>query len=599
MFNSARRTNLDKAEELTREIFFKNSDNLTKGNNIGSFNDTECDSSWKSKIKMCKTFMFYQTLRAFIWKNVYSNTQSMFDVSGENQEADNESNKQKAALVDVFEKMTYQHTCDKVIEYALLHGELITFCSWKKKTEQYRKKIEKEDLLNPAALAAIGNGKFHYIAERPIFDNPYIYAVNPANFVFDVSQKDNWEDCPKILKSYKNPNDIINNKYYKVSKDVAQEIKALVKSSDNTTSQMDKDLENETANGRTIEVLEHWGNLTLKDGTVLKNWHAVVVARKYLVRFCKNNRIINPFTFGTFITDPETKRGIPPLYCVLSLALMQENLMNRTYDMQSLNEDPPIYAPKGFFQEKEIKLYPGKIIEFGDDLNPANIKPMEFNSNIFLNDISFISDLMAETSGIFPNMAGADENRAKTATEISTKTQGQLTRLSQMIDTINQGMIIPDVKNVAKLCADFKTGNENILVDKGSEKETITITDEIRQGDYRYTYSDRTATTERSNKADLMIQAAERFAKFIPLNAAELFTWYMEQKGVENPERFLQLQQSISPEVQQALMNNPDLAPVIQAMEQQAALNKEQQLKSNGKNDVIPDSTIPQAVPME
>lgn len=95
----------------------------------------------------------------------------------------------------------------------------------------------------------------------------------------------------------------------------------------------------------------------------------VVVARKHIVRFAKNNRIVNPFNYGSFINDPETGRGISLLYCVLPLAELQENLMNRTCDMQTLQENPPIYAPKGFFDDDEIKLYPGKIIEFGDNLS--------------------------------------------------------------------------------------------------------------------------------------------------------------------------------------------------------------------------------------
>lgn len=77
--------------------------------------------------------MFYQVLKAFIWKNVYANVNSMFDVSGENLEADNASNKQKAMLVDKFEKMEFQKTCDKIIDYALIYGELISFSTWKKR----------------------------------------------------------------------------------------------------------------------------------------------------------------------------------------------------------------------------------------------------------------------------------------------------------------------------------------------------------------------------------------------------------------------------------------------------------------------------------
>jgi hypothetical protein len=589
-YNSRRRQNLNQSEELINEIFFKKS--------FKTVDPKDKYNNWKTKVRMCKTYMFYQVLKAFIWKNVYANTSSMFDVAGENQESDNDSNKQKAVLVDKFEKMGYSKTCDKIIDYALFHGELVSFVAWKKKTEERRRLITENDIENPRAIEALQNGKFHFIDEKTIYDDPFVYPVNPANLVFDAAQKENWDECPKIYKTYKVPDDIINNKYYTVSKEVAEDIRNSV-DKDITTdgSQQNKDLEHKIGNSKTVEVLEHWGNLTLKDGTVLKNWHVVVVARKHVVRFEKNNRIINPFTFGAWITDPETGRGISPLYCVLSLANLQEDLMNRTCDMQTLQENPPIYAPKGFFDDEEVQLYPGKIIEFGDNLSPSQIKAMEFSVSVFLNDITFLSDMMAEVSGIFPNMAGADEAKAKTATEISTKAQGQLTRLSMLIDTINQDLIVEDVKKVAKLCADFKSGDEDIFVDNGNNKETITITDGIRQAEYRYTYSDRTATTERSNKADLVAEAAERFADFIPLNAQELFTWYMEQKDIENPERFLQQQDTIPIELQQMLMQNPQIKQMVEMFEQQK--QSQQEAGAEKPSAVIPDASIPQAQPME
>ncbi len=591
-YNYRRSQNLDQSEALIKEIFFKK--DFTKKSKKVTDNDKY--ESWKTKVKMCKSYMFYQVLKAFIWKNVYANTNSMFDVAGENQESDNDSNKQKAALVDIFDKMDYPKTCDKIIDYALLHGEIISFVAWKKKSQEFRKLITAEDLENPKAQEALAKGKYHFIDEKQIYDNPFIYPVNPANFVFDVAQKENWDDCPKIYKSYKVPDDIINNKYYKISKEVASEIRSEVDTDVvASASQLNEDLETKTSNSKTVEVLEHWGNLTLKDGTVLKNWHVVVVARKHIVRFEKNRRIINPFTYGSWVNDPETGRGISPLYCVLPLAQLQEDLMNRTCDMQTLAENPPIYAPEGFFDEDEIKLYPGKVIEFGDNLSPSQIKAMEFAVSVFLQDVTFLSDLMAEVSGIFPNMAGADENKAKTATEISTKAQGQLTRLSMLIDTINQDLIVEDVKKVAKLCADFKTGNEDIFIDNGNNKETITITDQIRQADYKYTYSDRTATTERSNKADLVAQAVERFANFVPLNVPEVFTWYMEQKDIENPERFLQQQNTIPLEVQQIMMNDPNFRAIIEGLSQQVEAQKNGNTSQENVQNVIPDASIPQA----
>lgn len=570
--NSKRSKNLNMANDLANEIFFKNDYKSVSDKN----------EKWKSKIKMCKTFMFYQTLKAFIWRNTYANVNSMFDVSGENHDSNNASNKQKAMLVDIMEKMDYQKTCDQIIDNALLYGELISFTAWKKNYEEYRRPINFfADLFStdavklPRILNAIKKGKNYWVDERKIYDNPFIYPVNPADLVFDPSQADNWDSCPKIYRTYKTPSEIINNKNYTISKDETEEIFTLITDSDNLPADNSDDI----VKGSTIEVLEHWGDLKLSDGTLLKNWHAVVVARKYLVAFGKNTGIINPFSYGAFIKDPEIKRGISPLYSILSLAHLQEELMNRTCDLQMLNENPPLLAPEGFFDEDEIQLYPGKIIEYGDNLSPtAAFKQMTFNSNIFLQDISFLNDLMAEVSGIFPNMIGAVETTAsKTATEINTKTQGQMIRLSMLVDTINQDLIIPNVEKVAKLCADFKSGVETIFVNHENKQEVIEIDDFVRQGDYKYTYSDSSMTTQKSQQADLVVSAVERFASLIPLNIQEIFIWYFEQKGVDNPERFLGVNEGVNEvNVTGNNINTGDFENLIKNMEQ----------LSEGKNEV-------------
>lgn len=532
--NSARSANLEMASNLANEIFFKNDFKSS----------TDKSQRWKAKIKMCKTFMFYQTLKAFIWRNTYANVNSMFDVSGENHDSNNASNKQKAMLVDILEKMGYQKTCDQIIDNALIYGELISFTAWKRNYEEYRRPIDffknlfSTDVIKlPLILDAISKGKNFWVDTKKVYDNPYIYPVNPADLVFDSAQKDNWDACPKIYRSYKTPSDIINNKYYNFTPDEAKEILKLTSSS----NQNYKPNSHDVVKGSTVEVLEHWGDLKLPDGTLLKNWHVVVVARKYLAVFEKNERLINPFSYGAFVVDPETKRGISPLYSVLSLAHLQEELMNRTCNLQALNENPPLLAPEGFFDEDEINLYPGKIIEYGDNLTPsAAFQQLTFNSNVFLQDISFLNDLMAEVSGIFPNMIGSVETSStKTATEINTKTQGQMTRLAMIVDTINQDLIIPNVEKVAKLCADFKSGVEMIFINNENKQDVIEVDDAVRQGDYKYMYADSSMITQKAEKADIVIQAIEKFATLIPLNLQEIFIWYFEQKGVDSPERFL------------------------------------------------------------
>lgn len=564
-YDEARNLNLIKSKKVIQEVFFKSE--LAK--------EKDKNKQWKSKVKMCKLFMYFQTFKAFIWKNTYSGINSMFDVSGESLESDTNANKQKTMLVDILEKMNYPQICDQIIDNALLYGELISFTTWKTRKEEYRRTIKffesifQTDIKKlPKILDAKSKGKNFYTDERVIYDNPNVIAVNPTDFVFDVSQFDDFDNAPKIYRTWRTPDDIINNKCYEISKDIANELKKMITVEPNTADiqdQTDEALKDKDKNNSTVEVLEHWGNFTLQNGTVLKNWHAVVVGGKYLVRFEKNKYIINPFTFGSFLTDPETKRGISPLYSVLDLAHTQEDLLNKTVNMQSLTENPPVLSPKDFFDNDDIELFPGKVITYDPQLyTSSSIQPLTFSTNIFITDITFLSDLMSEISGIFPNMVGAEEKGNKTATEISVKTQGQTTRLSMILDIINQYFIIPNIKNIAKLCANFKFGAETVYLNKDNNPENVLITDEVRQAEYRYTYSDRNAMSERFSFADMVILAVERFANYIPLDVKSVFTWYMEQKGVENPERFINQVEQIPQEVQNILLQNPVVQQIIQ-----------------------------------
>lgn len=588
-YDRGRQDQLDKAQKLIDEIYFKNVAKKEK----------EAAKQWKSNSKMCKIFMYSQILKAFIWKNTYANTNSMFDVSGESMEADNNSNKEKTMLVDCMEKMEFSKSLDKIIDYSLSYGELISFTTWKKKSEEYRRPISffeglKDASKMPRILAAKLKGQQFYVDERIIYDNPYTCDVDPANFVFDSTQFESWDCCPKIYRTWKTPDYIINNQYFEVSKEAAQDLKDMVKlgSDEGDISNQDSSsLKDEVVNGTTVEMLEHWGDFTMPDGTVLKNWYAVVVAGKYLVRFEKNPIVINPFTYGAYAQDPDTKRGISPLYAVYDLAATQEDMLRRTMDLQSLTENPPVYAGKGFFGKDaaDIEIHPGKIIEYDPQMySTLPVKPMEFNTTVFQNDLSYIDDLMSEISGIFPNMAGATEADRTTATEISTKVEGQLTRLKMLLDIINQNLILAAVKNIAKLKANFTFGDENVFINNENQPKNVTITDEIRQADYRYTYADRSATSERFNYVDMVAQAMQMFLKAgLQANVQEVFIWYMEQKGVENPERFLQNINLIDPQVQQVLLQDPTLAPIIQEMQNRVQMAKQgKELPANEGEEV-------------
>ena len=71
--------------------------------------------------------------------------------------------------------MNYQKTCDKVIDNALLFGELISFTAWKRNYEEYRRPINVfQDIFskNPNKLTkiteAIKTGKNYMFSQEEI-----------------------------------------------------------------------------------------------------------------------------------------------------------------------------------------------------------------------------------------------------------------------------------------------------------------------------------------------------------------------------------------------------------------------------------------------
>lgn len=583
-FDDSRKSVLDYAKAVSDEVFFKTKFKVSEQNN---------KDNWKSKTKMGKLYMYFMTYSAFIWKNTYSGIPSMFDCTGRTQESDENSNKQKTALVNILEDMKFANISDEVVKNSLIYGELISFLTWEIRKEEYRRPISffetmfQTDIKKlPKILEAKAQGKNYYVDERVIYDNAKVIAVNPEDFVFDSSQFDNFDSCPKIYRTWRTVDDIINNSEYELTKEEKKELRDLVKDitvtdlSSITSASSDQERE---VNGSTIEVLDYYGTFTLNDGTTLPNWHAVVVAGKYLVLFEKNKYIINPFTFGCYIQEPDTLRGISPLYSGLDLALVQEKMLNQTIDLQSLNENPPLLAPKGFFETNEVEIFPGKIIEFDSALYSGNsVQPINFEQGIFANNINFLAETMSEVTGIFPNMAGAETSTRKSATEVNVTVQGQTTRLSMTLDVIQQYYIIPVIEKIAKMTANIKFGNETLYVDNENKKQTIEITDDVRQGDYKYSYRDRNAISERFNYADMVVMAIERFAKFVPVDTQAAFIWYMNQKGVENPEKFLQLQEEIPAEVQQLLLQDEGVQQLIQNYN----ASKEQENKKSENNEV-------------
>ena len=145
-------------------------------------------------------FEIVQTFKAAIWENLYSNIESLFDVSGQDEESEANSYVQKANLVHQFEKAKLQKTIDKCIDYLISKSEFICFVGWKKTEKQIRRK---EPVLMPVldeyGGTAIGEdgqplqvetGKFQINVKSIVdYDGVDFKAVDPESFVYDTENE--------------------------------------------------------------------------------------------------------------------------------------------------------------------------------------------------------------------------------------------------------------------------------------------------------------------------------------------------------------------------------------------------------------------------
>ncbi|MBR1649420.1 MAG: hypothetical protein IJ689_07495 [Alphaproteobacteria bacterium] len=522
----------------TREKQKKIADKLRPEIYLDERHSNNDPQNWKSDIHLNKIYSLVQTQQAFIWDNIYSSVDKLFDVEGKDKASAGNAAVQKANLVNIFNAIGIQRKLDRAIEYLGTVGEFCLFVGWKTSYKQIRRPLEKlADNLSP-----VFHGENFGVFNQEIYNGPTVEAIDPINLVFDpkVSPEDEekWDACGKIIKEWQTYDNICANKLYKLSPETLEEIRLLINNQNEDKDAPSTEKVDEIVEQNRIEVLQYWGNYTLKDGHTLKNWNIVVIARKYLAMFEANRWIINPIVNMAIFRDIRSKRGIPEIWSIYELAKEQEKKVNLQNDAQSLNLNPPAYAPEGFFKEKQITLTPGKQIEYKPGLDdPGAIIKMQFPLISNERIIEYYDNVASGVSGIFPNMQGQDETRDATATEIRIKVQGQTTRLAKTLDAIKQNGIVPMVVKVAELDANMKFGDE--IIYNASEGLT-TIGDAIRQGKYIYRYTDNSGIARKMLKNQELVKILSNVWNDpqVRLNKKEIVKEALLNADFENPEQY-------------------------------------------------------------
>lgn len=487
-------------------------------------------NGWDNRVELPDIYELAQTLKSHISQNLYSHPDAMFDVSGTTPQTQAFANRQKAMLVNTFERMNIEDEIEKVIDSVVETGESTLFVGWETKFKSTRRaQTLEEQLLFP-------DKKGFVLDDKVVYDNAKIKHIKPEDFVFDKFNSENWDKCAKIYRTYSTLEELFSDKsnnYLDAKK--LEILKGVVASKKNN--------DDRAVEGKKVELLEFWGDIELSDGTLLKNWLIVVAARREIVRFESNPFVINPFIHANIIESPQTGRGISPLRVALILNSLASTILNKQIDALALMMNPPYLAPKGCFKGQQ-DVRPGKIIEYDAALMPQAPTPLSFDKAMVGWDfLNYFKSTIESATGIFKNMAGNLQSAERTATELNYSVSGQEARLNMILDSINRKIIVPMVEKTAEIISCFKLGRELVGVNDRGKTSFVEIDDDIRNANYIYRYGDRRATFERKTRLKELFEVVKSFAQ-VPeveekIDWLECFKFALEQYGIENANNFL------------------------------------------------------------
>ncbi|MBO6180739.1 hypothetical protein J6O86_03535, partial [bacterium] len=291
-------------------------------------------NDWNCRIQLPEIYELAQTLKSHIVQNLYSHPDGMFDVSGSDLKSQKYANRQKAMLVNTFEDMKISDEMEKIVDSVVETGEVTLFVGWETKTRKVRRALSLNEQLE------LNTDKSFVIEDKVIYDNAKVKFIHYEDFVFDRTNVNNWDSCPKIYRTYQTIDDIKSNKSNNMLN--AEKLEILKGVVANKNSQKDSKYSIPK-----VEVLEYWGDIELPTGEILKNQLICVAGRSVIIRFEDNPFVINPFIHANIIENPSTGRGISPLRVALILNNISSTILNKQLDALALMMNPPYLAPKG------------------------------------------------------------------------------------------------------------------------------------------------------------------------------------------------------------------------------------------------------------
>lgn len=485
----------------------------------------------------------YQTLKSNIWKSNFADYNSMFNCAGKTPADDTNAPKQKLMIQQTLTDMKANKQLYGATDHFLMTGEIIQYVGWK----TVKKKVRRKNTIIQGE-----NRKITEIDETEIvsYDGPETIAIDPLNVMYDKDKIHNVEECPIIIRDYVTLSELLDDSIYNtITKSEKDMLTALC--TGGTGVRTEQDPLNEEANSD-LEILEnglietytYWGDIYI-DRVLHRNMVVTIAAGSIIARFESNPYLEKPFLICRNMPDPETGRGTSPLAPCLPINEISSAIISLQIQALQFTLEKSWMAPKGAFKQGRNKLKPGDVLEYDpklcQEMGAPAPTPLEMgNALIGFDFLTFLQAEMESATGVFKYMTGAQDNRARTATETNASVSGMNVRLTTTLMLINMDITIPLVEKIAGLLAVFREGNDFVRTVQEDGNPGYVIVDELtRAGNYHYTYGDSQAIVEMEAKIQKLIQLLSQFADRVDIDWNQLVKYIFNALNIPNSEIYL------------------------------------------------------------
>lgn len=447
-----------------------------------------------------------QTLVSHVWGRSLQTPNLFFDVLGQDEQSKEHAPTHKHQLLRHLEKDRARQKLDLALNlHGIPKGVAIWHVGYKTVTEEVygpEDQINKWGETTPTADAGFGT------TDRKVFEGGTVRVIHPDDFVFDTNNHENWDACWKCSRAWYSYEDIAADSAYSNLNDLAElcdnhrEKKSRSKKSlgTNKKNNKTKDFTGIDDQGR-IELLEVHGDIRLKDGTLLRNWTAVVAARKYVIRFEKNPYFTNPYVKWCY-EQTEDGWGISPIEYIMGLIDASSDLFSNGVNAGKLALNPPMLAVAGMLPQKTTYLKQGMVLEYTPKTSMPNSmpQPIPIKYDVPFPFMQYCESQSEATTGATRQLSGnvTTNDSAQTATEFKgLQIVGNMI-IDRVVDLFTLDAKLPIVRKVALINAMFNPEETTVPVDNADGiREYKEVTKDVYFGNYDYEIVDNKSEIER------------------------------------------------------------------------------------------------------